>query len=69
MATSAQCWGRRVSRVWSGCWPPALYFMHYNYARPHKSLSQPYPTTPAMAAGVADHVWELGEIVALVDSN
>jgi hypothetical protein len=26
-------------------------------------------TTPAMAAGVADHVWSLTEIVALLDSN
>jgi hypothetical protein len=25
------------------------------------------PTTPAMAAGVADHVWTLGEIVGLLD--
>jgi hypothetical protein len=27
------------------------------------------PTTPAMAAGVADHVWTLTEIVGLLDSN
>jgi hypothetical protein len=26
-----------------------------------------YPTTPAMAAGVADHVWTLTEITALLD--
>jgi len=26
-----------------------------------------YPTTPAMAAGVTDHVWTLTEIVSLVD--
>jgi hypothetical protein len=26
-----------------------------------------YPTTPAMAAGVADHVWSLQEIAALLD--
>jgi hypothetical protein len=31
-------------------------------AVPHKTLSKPYPTTPAMAAGVADHVWTLTEI-------
>jgi len=43
----------------------ALYFMHYNFARPHKSLANPYPTTPAMAAGIADHVWTLEEIVSL----
>ena len=45
----------------------SLHFMHYNFARPHKSLSTPYATTPAMAAGVADHVWTLAEIVSLLD--
>jgi IS1 family transposase len=45
----------------------SLHFMHYNFARPHKSLSNPYPTTPAMAAGVADHVWTLEEIAGLLD--
>lgn len=45
----------------------ALHFMHYNFARPHKSLANPYPRTPAMAAGVADHVWSLEEIAGLLD--
>ncbi len=44
----------------------ALYFMHYNFARPHKTLANPYPTTPAMAAGVTDHIWTIEEIVKLV---
>jgi IS1 family transposase len=43
----------------------ALYFMHYNFARPHKTLAYPYPKTPAMAAGLTDHVWEIEEIVKL----
>lgn len=43
----------------------ALYFMHYNFVRPHKSLANPYPTTPAMAAGVANHIWTVEEIVKL----
>jgi len=47
----------------------SLHFMHYNFARPHKSLKDPYPTTPAMAAGVADHIWTLQEIAGLLDSN
>src|SRR5437667_168245 len=34
----------------------SLHFMHYNFARTHKSLKNPYPQTRAMAAGVADHV-------------
>jgi IS1 family transposase len=45
----------------------SLHFMHYNFARPHKTLSSPYPTTPAMAAGKADHVWTLDEIGELLD--
>ena len=46
-----------------------LYFMHYNFARPHKSLSKPYATTPAMAAGLTDHVWETEELLALLDRS
>jgi hypothetical protein len=41
--------------------------LHYNFARPHKTLANPYPRTPAMSAGVADHVWSLREIAALLD--
>jgi IS1 family transposase len=40
----------------------ALHFMNYNFARVHQTLR----VTPAMAAGVTDHVWEIGEIVALL---
>jgi len=47
----------------------ALHFLHYNFARPHKSLANPYPRTPAMAAGVADHVWTLEEIAGLLHSG
>ena len=43
----------------------ALYFMHYNFARPHKSLANPYPRTPAMAGGLTDHIWTIEEIVKL----
>lgn len=45
----------------------SLHFMHYNFARPHKTLKERYPRTPAMAAGVADHIWSLEEIAALLD--
>ena len=45
----------------------SLHFMFYNFARPHKTLANPYPRTPAMAAGVADHVWRIDEIVALLN--
>ena len=43
----------------------ALHFMHYNFARPHHSLGK--NVTPAMAAGIADHVWTCEEIAALLD--
>lgn len=33
----------------------SLHFMYYNFARPHTSLGK--LTTPAMAAGISDHVW------------
>jgi IS1 family transposase len=41
----------------------ALHFMHYNFARVHKTLGK----TPAMAAGVADHVWKPIEIARLLE--
>jgi IS1 family transposase len=41
----------------------SLHFMHYNFARIHKTLR----VTPAMEAGVSDHVWSLAEIVGLLD--
>ena len=40
----------------------ALHFMYYNFARIHQTLR----VTPAMAAGVAHHVWTVEEIVALL---
>ena len=43
----------------------ALYFMYYNFVRPHKTLSNPYTTTPAMATGISDHVWTAEEITRL----
>jgi IS1 family transposase len=45
----------------------SLHFMHYNFGRPHQSLKERYPRTPAMAAGVSDHIWSLEEIAALLD--
>jgi hypothetical protein len=40
----------------------ALHFMHYNFARIHQTLR----VTPAMEAGISDHVWSLEEIVGLL---
>ena len=41
----------------------ALHFMHYNYCRIHQTLR----VTPAMEAGLTDHVWEIEELVKLID--
>jgi IS1 family transposase len=41
----------------------ALYFMHYNFVRVHKTLR----VTPAMEAGLTDHVWTLEELLALIE--
>jgi IS1 family transposase len=43
----------------------SLHYMHYNFGRIHKTLR----VTPAMEAGVSDHVWTLEEIAALADSH
>lgn len=43
----------------------SLHFMYYNFGRIHKTLR----VTPAMEAGVADHIWTLEEIAALADSK
>jgi hypothetical protein len=43
----------------------ALHFMHYNFVRVHKTLR----VTPAMEAGIADHVWTMQELVSLLDAK
>lgn len=43
----------------------ALDFTYYNFGRIHQTQRG----TPAMAAGVSDHVWEVDEITALADGN
>ena len=45
----------------------ALNFMYYNFTRPHKTLGP--KTSPAMAAGIADHLWTVEEICRLLESN
>lgn len=41
----------------------SLHFMHYNFCRVHKTLG----TTPAVAAGLTDHVWTLRELIGLLE--
>jgi len=51
----------------------SLNFLYYNFARPHQSLRVRKADgtftkrTPAMAAGIADHVWSTWEIASLLD--
>ncbi len=41
----------------------ALHMMYYNFVRIHSTLRM----SPAMAAGVSDRLWEIGDIVKLVE--
>jgi hypothetical protein len=43
----------------------AIYFMHYNFCRVHQSLR----ITPAMAAGITDHVWSVEEVCTLAERS
>jgi IS1 family transposase len=43
----------------------ALHMLHYNFVRIHQTLR----TTPAMAAGVSSKLWEIADIVALLDDE
>jgi hypothetical protein len=47
---------KRVENLIAALW---LYFAHYDFVRVHGSLR----ITPAMAAGVTDHVWEIEELL------
>jgi hypothetical protein len=38
----------------------ALHFAYYNFCRIHRSLR----VTPAVEAGIADHIWSLAELIA-----
>ena len=43
----------------------ALHYMHYNFCRVHKTLR----VTPAMEAGLTDHVWALDELINLLNTK
>ena len=42
-----------------------LYALWYNFVRIHKTLR----VTPAMAAGIADRLWSMEDVVALIDAR
>ncbi len=66
---SLRQWCKRLTRLtyaFSRSWDKlraalALHFAYYNLCRIHGSLR----ITPAMAAGIADHVWTLDELIIL----
>ena len=49
----------------------ALYFMYYNFCRPHKTLNlkRSLGVTPAMVAGVTKRRWTIEDIIYLLNSN
>jgi hypothetical protein len=48
---------KKLTNLKAAC---ALHFAHYDFCRIHSSLR----VTPAMAAGIANRVWELDELLA-----
>jgi IS1 family transposase len=51
---------KKVENLTAAC---SLHFAHYNLCRVHQTLG----TTPAVAAGITDHVWKLSELIALLE--
>jgi len=47
------------------CHALALYFVWYNFARTHKA----HKLSPAMAAGLTDRLWDMSDIVSLIDAR
>lgn len=40
-----------------------MHYMHYNFCRIHRTLR----VTPAMEAGISDHVWSIEELIGLMN--
>ena len=56
------CFSKKVE---NHAYAVALHMMYYNFVRIHSKLRM----SPAMAAGVSDRLWEIGDIVALVEAQ
>ena len=69
---------RRFTRLTNGfskkaenhAYAVSLHFFYYNYCRPHQTLTKAaggIKTTPAMAAGLTNHVWKVEHMLDLMD--
>ena len=47
----------------------SLHFLHYNFARVNTGLPGKYRRSPAMAAGIADHIWTVEEIIVMAQTE
>ncbi len=54
-----------MKKVENHAYAVALHFMCYNYVRVHQTLK----VTPAMQADLTDHLWDIADLVAIVDAN
>ena len=62
---------RRFTRLTNGfskkvenhAYAVAIHYMHYNFCRIHKTLR----VTPAMEAGISDHIWSLEDLISVSD--
>jgi IS1 family transposase len=50
-------------KIENHCYAMALHFLYYNFVRVHQTLK----VSPAMAAGVTKHLWEMKDVVEMLE--